>query len=427
MTAQAFLLLSMVLTMVRIARNKPWRNKLLPARWMTVLFCFAIVLAYFTLLAMNLSEDRQLKVDHFAALTSSEHPTTLIEYSYLTEDNASLIQSSARHVQGLFTRAAEAAQKNEVVYATLSSPLLGFLIPKTGSNTVQHYLLEALAAVGQFSNAGCQPPNRNGCMTQPSYIHDTSCHVAFDNHFQPIPLVDAVALAENNPNSKCHRWPSLSLLPGTNALYENVLQQSVCLIALRDPIDRAIAAYYEWHYKRTSPLSAIEYLEKHGAKHFIDLVGGGFQKEHTSPKVWEAVLKSCLVGVTENMDQFATTLSRVLRIPAPHRAVKKRSLLKEGMTENDFKQFYQELTPFMHDDINLWRLAGRISDAQHKVSQSFAPLTTQKLPSKKNKCYYCETCFKEDEPWLGIHWKVFDTPNAQIGCPFDQKACCRPC
>jgi hypothetical protein len=262
------------------------------------------------------------------------------------------------------------------------------------------------------------------------HARKSSCQVAFDNHYKPIPLVDAIAAAEQSPNAECHRWPGHSLPARGPALYEDVLQRTVCVIMLRDPIDRAIAAYYEWHFQKTSPLTPMEYLDANGAQKYIALVNHtpGLFWEYTTPPVWEATLKSCLIGVTEKMDQFVQNLSRVLRIESPEHAVKQRSRPRTGMTQEDTERFYKELTPLMHDDINLWHLAGRVADAQHAVAQLFDPLMTESLVKPEDSCFYCETCFNEVDPWLGIHWKVFRTPDSQtIGYLFDENACCIEC
>ena len=132
--------------------------------------------------------------------------TTDPRYSHLTiHNNGALVKSAVQRVESLMQdahRAAhlDAAAGNGVIYAKPASPLLSFLVPKTGSNTVLHYHLQALAAVGAVTNLGCQPPDRHSCL---SHMANTSCHVAFANHYRPRELIDALITADRQPHTAC--------------------------------------------------------------------------------------------------------------------------------------------------------------------------------------------------------------------------------
>jgi len=352
--------------------------------------------------------------------------TRLSQYAQLSPINTGLVQRSVKDISSLFRRAAEANKKKKVAYATLSSPVLAFHLPKTGSNTIRHYVAEGLASVGHYADSGCQPPDRTSCLAHAENVQRTSCNVAFQGHFQQVPLLDAIIDAELSPNAKCQRFKDHGPLQNTQSKYREVLQKSVCFIILREPVDRAIASYYEWHYQKTSNLTAIEYLEAHGPEAYLELVGAHFQLEFAPPQVWEATLENCLVGVTETMDDFTMSLARIFRITPPEVAVKYNSHPKPGMTDEGVEKFYKECVPLLQDDINLWLLAGNVARSQQKIAASFPPLTMDGLSSKKeNVGYYCETPYNATNPYLGIHWYVFDTPGKQVGFPFDHSADCK--
>lgn len=210
-------------------------------------------------------------------------------------------------------------------------------------------------------------------------------------------------------------------------------------------MDRAIAAFYEWHYQKTTDLTAIQYLETHGAQAYVDLVGGALQRDYTTPKIWTHVLESCLVGVTEHMDDFVTTLSRVLRVAPPskkQKALKLRSHpTKPGMTAQSIQTFYDHLTPLLHNDINLWQLATLVANEQFQMAQQFQPLvsTDENREAPGISCWHCVTCQNNDknnhhhhhnnDPWLGIEWKVNERPGdkSSIGLSLDKHTCCNKC
>ena len=131
------------------------------------------------------------------------------------------------------------------------------------------------------------------------------------SHFSPIHLVDILVAAERSEHRKCSRWPGLDFPGANDGLCKTVLRRTVCTVMMRDQVDRKIAAYYEWTWKKHSNLTAIQYLNLNGPGTYLKLVGW------QSHFVFLATLESCLVGVTERMGEFVTTLSRVLRIDPP--------------------------------------------------------------------------------------------------------------
>jgi len=99
------------------------------------------------------------------------------------------IDASVRHLESL----ARAAQ-NQPSLISIQRPLLGFLSPKTGSNTQSHFLKAAMAIDNRQITTGCKPElglGRTRCMADVANL--TACTVAFVNHFIPEQLVQTLA------------------------------------------------------------------------------------------------------------------------------------------------------------------------------------------------------------------------------------------
>eukprot|EP00629_Pelagomonadales_sp_RCC1024_P012196 CAMPEP_0119267210 /NCGR_PEP_ID=MMETSP1329-20130426/5442_1 /TAXON_ID=114041 /ORGANISM="Genus nov. species nov., Strain RCC1024" /LENGTH=376 /DNA_ID=CAMNT_0007267125 /DNA_START=305 /DNA_END=1432 /DNA_ORIENTATION=+ len=269
---------------------------------------------------------------------------------------------------------AAAAARGEAVVGH-HRPLLGFFLAKTGSNSQQHYLLSALASEGLAAHAGCAPRGaggRTGCLAAPEQREATGCAPAFGNHFRPEALVEALAEANRlNAGDKCRRegWPA----PGDADLTRRGLQRSVCTAVLRDPVTRAVSAFYEFKYGKRTNLTAPAYLEKHGAEAFAGLVSmhGGYQ---AWTKDWPAVFENCFLGTTEDFDSMLGTLSRVLPLPETTRGQRFRSGPKPGLLKEHWPALYAALRPRLAADLRLWRDARCVAAAQRRAVAGFSRL-----------------------------------------------------
>ena len=279
------------------------------------------------------------------------------------------MRSSTLHAAELFRLAAEASANGTLIYGTLSRPLLGFLTPKAGSTTVRHYLKTALEAKSMGHNGSCSMSNLK-CMLASNNIAETCCGEAFAGHVVPMLLVDSLIAAERREHAKCTRWPGLELSGSGDGLYRTVLRRTVCVVMVRDPISRAIGAYYEWSWKKRSNFTAVEYVEHYGPFSFNNLLGS------QSSCANSVSLESCLVGVTERMGEFVTTLSRVLQLQDPKAGsvAKLRSHANVGVQAADVDACHTKLTPFRRDEIELWKLASDIAQAQYNLALSFDPV-----------------------------------------------------
>lgn len=336
------------------------------------------------------------------------------------DERDAAIRSSIQHAAELFRLAAEASANGTLIYGTLSRPLLGFLMPKAGSNTVAHYLKTALETKNMGFNAGCSVllPNstRYKCMLASHNIAETSCGQAFANHFNPQQLAATLIAAERSEHAKCTRWPGLDLSVSGDGLYRTVLRRTVCTVMVRDPVTRAIGAYYEWTYKKRSNLTAIEYLEHHGPLSYSKLT------ELQSRFANSVSLESCLVGVTERMGEFVTTLSRVLRIEDPQggSVEKRRSHPHVGVQAADVDVFYTKLTPFFGDEIETWKLASDIAQAQYNLALSFDPVAKigQGLESSSARFSCVSPCDKKfnSEAVTQRRWYTSVAANSPDSC-----------
>ena len=169
-----------------------------------------------------------------------------------------------------------------------------------------------------------------------------------------------------------------------------MLQQSVCTISLRDPITRAVSAFYEFHHTRTTNLTAPEYLRAHGAAAFATLVNNNGQTRWAGEH-WPAVFESCVVGTTELADDYFNTLARVIKTPAGTRGLKLRAREKTDMQTSDWPVFYSALTPHFTADLELWRFGFCIAQAQHRAAQAFPKLISDEDEEElfSSSCHNC--------------------------------------
>jgi len=278
-------------------------------------------------------------------------------------------------------------------------------------------LRTALEAKNMGYNVGCSMSNWK-CMLESNNIAETSCGEAFAGHFRPKALVDVLIAAERSEHAECTRWPGLELSGSGDGFYRTVLRRTVCVVMVRDPITRAIGAYYEWTWKKRSNFTAIEYLEHYGPLSFNNLLGSqsGFANSVS--------LESCLVGVTERMGEFVTTLSRVLRLQDPKggSVEKRRSHPHVGVQAADVDVFYTKLTPFRRDEIELWKLASDIAQAQYHLALSFDPVAkTVHGPESSSARFVCVSVCDKKYDSEAVTRQVWYT-SAAASSP---DSCCR--
>ena len=109
------------------------------------------------------------------------------------------IELAVRRVEFL-ARAAQAARRGSII--SIERPLLSFFIPKTGSNTQQHFMKAALAVDSQQFHSGCNvhaTGGQIGCMTDNANLNQTACSMAFGASFRPEELVRTLATVNQNP------------------------------------------------------------------------------------------------------------------------------------------------------------------------------------------------------------------------------------
>lgn len=424
-------------------------------------------------------------------------------------DSQSIVRQAEDRARHLMDRAKqELWNRNGTVYGTIESPLFGFFIPKTGSNTQEYYHLTALAAVRQSSYTGCSGGERfmYECMKHDIHHMHQLCYAArgFGNHFHPDLLLDQLLHANcsqihnndknnnneppmsdeshtihhsPNPNHNTgqrgyhHRWSNPTALSHQAVLRDH----SVCTIVFRDPIERLVSGFYEWQHQITTPLTAREYLDVHGPHNFPPVEPMAHWVRPKPPERYpssaalsgransnnnmllEAVFESCLVGVTEQMHQYVTTLSRVLWISAPPppppqqspepnqqsgnqsdnvanpsntttttttatttttttTVIRARSRERLGLDESDIAELRQRLAPLFREEAALWHLAQRVSQAQSKVAQSFPSLLPPHKapirPSRRSPFNFdcltgCERCTPPG--WERLRWTAYQS------------------
>jgi hypothetical protein len=220
---------------------------------------------------------------------------------------------------------------------------------------------------------------------------------AFGNHFSPKALIPELIRA--NCTSVTRGW-NVDHLSSTS-IGDVLSNYGVCTAVFRNPLERIVSAFYEWSYRKTTNLTAIEYWHAYGASRFPKpQPQGSFlgmynfrndpaavqpaPEEPVDGAVLEAVMTSCVVGTTENLTDYVTTLSRIVWINPPAKqqsALKVRSRERHGMTTTGTnntsnasqgaedlahwtRQFYEEMEAFVRHDLAVWNLARHVAAAQ---------------------------------------------------------------
>jgi hypothetical protein len=353
-------------------------------------------------------------------VSSSPEPPRLWSYEEIDavlggNRSRHVVEASVRHLHERMDKARNLAKLNLTVYGTLRDPLFGFFIPKTGSNTQEYYQLEALAAIRQVSFSGCKN-HLYGCLQEEPHLSSRTCRApAFGNHFSPKALIPELVRA--NCTLAARGW---SVDPASPTTIADVLSNyGVCTAVFRNPLERIVSAFYEWSYHKTTNLTAIEYWHAYGSSRFPKpQPQGSFlgmynfrndpavvqpaPEEPVDGAVLEAVMTSCVVGITENLTDYVTTLSRILWINPPAKeqsALKVRSRERHGMTatatnrssDNSStmeaedlahwtRQFYEEMEAFVRHDLAVWNLARHVASAQVSAATR-PPHHTPILPS----------------------------------------------
>ena len=126
----------------------------------------------------------------------------------------SIAKTAATRVKSLARVAAGAAPRSII---DMDWPLLGFLSPKTGSNTQSHFLQQFLALIDQHAVTNpTQPPEyyRHRSSNEQAEV---ACNVAFLGHISVRALAHelAIASADAATPQHCRRrgWPTVGTVP----------------------------------------------------------------------------------------------------------------------------------------------------------------------------------------------------------------------
>jgi hypothetical protein len=380
--------------------------------------------------------------------SSPKGPTSLWSYEEIDQvlgcNSRQIVEDSVRHLVQLMDRARSLSYTNRTAYGTLHDPLFGFLIPKTGSNTQEYYHLEALAAVRQLSYTGCRLPGLCGCLLVEPHLSTRTCRAtAFGNHFNPTVLVGELLKASCTASAR--GWninasrPTTTTTTTATAVGDVLAKYGVCTAVFRNPLERIVSAFYEWSYRKTTNDTAIEHWRKRGASQFPKPQPQGsfigmyqFINDPASVQpashlpvdnsALKAVLTSCVVGVTEHLTDYVTTLSRVVWVNPPSQqqsALKVRARERHGMTQTTAtdknstspkdaddiarwtRQFYSEMEAYVRHDMALWHLARHVASAQvlaaskppHHLPIIPSHLVPKELRSTVNgNCPGCSRC-----------------------------------
>jgi len=103
--------------------------------------------------------------------------------------------------------------------------------------------------------------------------------------------------------------------------------------------------------------------------------------------LWPTVLKSCIVGTTEDMDGFLETLGRVIRVPTSTHGKQLHVRPKYGMNPDIWAAFYQELTPLLREEIAFWKIATSVAQEQHRASRAFTKLISDADEEASRTCH----------------------------------------
>ena len=184
---------------------------------------------------------------------------------------------------------------------------------------------------------------------------EAACSMAFGNHFHPLPLVRVLAAANDDPTipRNCFRkgWPTSKWTDTSKADVRTALKHSICTIWLRDPITRAVSHFYQYvhgNHPSQTTLTADEFLDTHGPAAFVNVTGGEFQFEWVgTADLWSAALELCIVGLTERPDEWASTLSRIIRAPSSTRRKKLHSNTKKRRVFFFLSKYTCETSPLL--------------------------------------------------------------------------------
>jgi len=164
---------------------------------------------------------------------------------------------------------------------------------------------------------------------------------------------------------------------------------------LRDPRDILVGGFYQWHFKKTTNLTAPQYFRAYGPEAFVRTRNAtsarcyGFYSQLAliERHLWPTVLKSCIVGTTEDMDGFLETLGRVIRVPTSTHGKQLHVRPKYGMNPDIWAAFYQELTPLLREEIAFWKIATSVAQEQHRASRAFTKLISDADEEASRTCH----------------------------------------
>jgi len=288
-------------------------------------------------------------------------------------------------------RLAEAASAVPLVArVSLRRPLFLFHVPKTAGSSMRT-LLDS--AVGR-PRRSLLPCVNCACKCDPLAAqrrNRTSCDVAFLGHLFPfatpqgksaVPLLLRLDRgAYGRP--RCRRHWEQDGLAEEEAVWR-VLNQSLCVALVRDPIQRLASSYYEFVHRKSSNRSLPSFLEAFGPERLVAAAGGGRLYASLlgggSVERAERILSTCATGVQERYPEFVATLSRLLPVDTASVAAAPRehSHRREGMgAAHDYAALAERLLPLMPSEARLWAHASAVAAEQHRMALAYAPLSSR--------------------------------------------------
>lgn len=336
----------------------------------------------------------------------------------LQSANAGLSPSGhAEKALAFFRRRLLDAQTQPLSYrVTLQTPFWLFHLPKTGGTTLRHVLDTQVFAnyttLYPCVNCGCVCP-----MSRPEIMAKSTCAHAFLGHFQPwAEGPPKVILADLSGERRCSRWSTFSekstgdkisdlqqtaiqSVHNAMAVAQHLgldseksamaavlplLQSSICVTVLRDPVDRMISHFYEFIFRQrlNSTMNLPEYVEQVGIERVVAETGSNIMLHilgKGSMDLATAVLDSCIVGTQESYDAFLQVLARILPMNITSKdaadAPRLQSNKRTGMKDFHLNDLRHAALPYLKADHDLWTYATRLAQLQHDTAMHFPVLS----------------------------------------------------
>lgn len=281
-------------------------------------------------------------------------------------------------------RLAEAAALPMSERVSLSQPLFLFHVPKTSGSSMRTLLSSAVGA-----HTKLLPCVNCACACDPladRTRNRSSCAVAVLGHIFPFPTVNGhpsvrlLLLLDRGVygRPRCRRhWPHDE--PAGEEAVWRLLNRSLCVTLLRNPVHRLVSSFYEFIHRKSSNLSLPAYLSAFGPQRLVESAGGGHVYASLlgggRPDRAARLLSTCVTGIQERYTDFVATLGRLLPMPPPLSAAREHAHPRYGMPDDyDYNGLSRLLLPLMPGETELWEQASAVAAQQHALAAHYAPL-----------------------------------------------------